>query len=50
MRYSGKILQSGLGRRCQYGASALHAGYLGATNRHPEYVIVIAFLLQKQLH
>jgi hypothetical protein len=39
--------------RWQYGACALHAGYLGLqihTHTHSEYVILIAFELQQWSH
>jgi hypothetical protein len=49
MRYCGKILQSEACHRRQYGAYALHAGYL-RLQTHSGCVILIDFPLQQLLH
>jgi hypothetical protein len=50
MRLRGKMFQSEAGHRRQYGARALHSGYLRLqTHTHTQYVILIAFLLQQWL-
>jgi len=51
MRKCGKILQSGAGHRWQYGACALHAGYLRLQiHTHSDSVILIALPLQQWSH
>ena len=49
MRYCGKILYSRTDHRCQYGACALHFGYL-RLQTHSEYVIFTAFSMQQDIH
>jgi len=50
MRKGGNSLYNGAGHRWQYGACALHAGYVRLQIIHPGYVILIAFPLQQRLH
>jgi len=51
MRKCRKILYSGAGHRLQYGAYALHAGYLRLQiHTHVGCVILIVFPLQQWLH
>jgi hypothetical protein len=50
VRKYGKTLYSGADHKWQYGACALHAGYLEAINTRTGCVILIAFPLQQWLH